>query len=70
FNNVDISNGTAINITLSRYLNDNIIIDFLEYFNDNTPPRGEYRILIIDRYGFYIYLDFATRYNELKIILF
>ena len=67
---MDIPDDTVISITPSRYLNDDIVIDFLEYFNDNTPPRGEYRILIIDGHGFYIYLDFATRYNEFKIILF
>ena len=70
FNNVDIPDGTAISITPSGYSNDDIAIDFLEHFNDNTPPRGEYRILIMDGHGSHTHSDFATRCDELKIIPF
>ena len=57
-------------MTPTGYSNDDIAMDFLEHFNDNSPPLGEYRMLIMDGHGSYIYSEFADRCEQLKIIPF
>jgi hypothetical protein len=61
-NNLD--NGVLFNISKSRYTNNKLSFEWIKHFNSQTKAtkKGKYRLLIIDRHGSHLILEFVNYY--------
>ena len=70
FEATDLEEEATFDLSDTGYSNDEISLRYLEHFNRNCPPKGVYRMLVMDGHGSHNHQEFAARCEELKIIPF
>lgn len=70
FEATNLSEDASFDTSDTGYSNDEISMNYLEHFNRNTPPKGVWRMLILDGHESHNHADFVTRCKKLKILPF
>jgi hypothetical protein len=67
--NYIIESDCTVAVTDNGWFNDMMVMNYIKYFNKYTEPIGDYRLLILDRYGSHATFQFRKYAHDNKIIL-